>query len=86
MRPNMVIQLTAMALTLVGLTMVLWMEVPPWQRKMAAQIARTRIRQAAARLAVASGHRAMGRELAGTPQEIAGYGRTERLSRLRDSL
>jgi hypothetical protein len=45
-----------------------------------------RMRLLATRLARASGRRAMGRELAGAPESEAGYGRTLRLSQLRDQL
>jgi hypothetical protein len=45
-----------------------------------------RTRSLATRLARASGHRAMGRELAGAPEDEAGYRRTFRLSTLRDKL
>jgi hypothetical protein len=76
----------AALLTLAALALMAWMELPPWQREMTARAARTRLHQLAGAAARASGHRAMGRELAGTPEHDAGYDLTERLSRLRDRL
>ena len=72
--------------TLAMLGLMAWMELPPWQRDLMARRVRAVLRHGAAQLAWASGHRAMGRELAGTPEDEAGYGRTERLSRVRDAL
>lgn len=72
--------------TLAAITLMCWAELPPWQRALIARAARGRARQLAARVARASGRRAMGLELAGTPEKAAGYDRTERLSRLRDAL
>ena len=79
-------RILAALLTLAALAVMAWLELPPWQRDLTARAARRRLRQLAARLAAASGHRAMGRELTGTPEEIAGYDFTLRLSRLRDRL
>lgn len=76
-----------LAATLGMLALLGWMEMPPWQREMIKRSARLRMRQLLARLARASGHRAMGDELAGRPAEAeAGYAFTERLSRARDAL
>lgn len=74
------------AITLAGVAGIMWMEAPEWQREMIRQATRSRLRRAAARLARASGHRAMGRELAGTPEDEAGYWFPYRLSRVRDAL
>ena len=74
---------TAGSLTLIGL--LGWMEMPPWQRELIKAAARRKTRLLLHRLARASGHRAMGDELAGRRSEAdAGYSFTERLSRLRD--
>lgn len=72
--------------TLAMLGLMTWAELPPWQRELITRRVRVVLRRGAARLARASGHRAMGRELAGAPEDEAGYGFTERLSRVRDAL
>ena len=79
-------QLAASLITLAALAVLAWWEMPPAQRQMALITARTRGRKALNRLARSSGYRAMGRELAGTPQSEAGYGVTYRLATLRDRL
>jgi hypothetical protein len=76
----------AAVLTLAGLAIMTWMELPAWQRELVTRAARLRTRSLATRLARASGHRAMGRELAGVAEDEAGYRRTFRLSTLRDKL
>lgn len=86
MEDSPLMRLLAAAVTLAGLGLMAWMELPAWQREMIAGRARSRLRRALARLARASGYRAMGRELAGAPEHEAGYERTYRLSSLRDRL
>ena len=74
-------------ITVAGVGVIMWLEAPEWQRELILRAVRSRARRAAARLARASGHRAMGDELAGrTAEAEAGYGWTYRLSRVRDSL
>lgn len=80
------IRLMVALVTLTGIALMCWAELPPWQRELTARIARNRLRALTARLARASGQRAMGRELAGAPESDAGYGRTFRLSTWRDRL
>jgi hypothetical protein len=74
------------AITLAGVAVIMWMEAPEWQRQMAARKIRLRLRSAATRLAACAGHRAMGRELGGTPENDAGYHTAYRISRFRDTL
>jgi hypothetical protein len=66
--------------------MVIWSQMPAAQRELMILTLRQCLRGHAARLARASGRRAMGRELAGTPQDRAGYDLAYRLSELRDRL
>jgi hypothetical protein len=74
-------------ITLAGVSAVMWMEAPEWQRETIRRAARLRLHQLAAAAARASGHRAMGDELGGRMREaMAGYGFTYRLSRMRDRL
>ena len=74
-------------ITLAGVAAIMWMEAPEWQRETIRRAMRHRARRAAAALARASGHRAMGDELSGRLREaLAGYGFTYRLSRLRDRI
>jgi len=74
-------------ITLAGVAAIMWMEAPQWQREAIRRSARHHARRAAARVARASGHRAMGDELSGRLRDAAtGYGITYRLSRLRDGL
>jgi hypothetical protein len=80
------VRLTVAFMTLAGIALMCWAELPPWQRQILTRSARRRLRAAAARLARASGQRAMGRELAGTAEHDAGYGWTLRLSTWRDRL
>jgi len=80
------IRLTVALLTLAGIGLMCWAELPPWQRELTVRAARTQLRQIASQLARASGHRAMGRELAGAPEDEAGYGWALRLSQWRDRL
>ena len=79
-------RLLAALVTLASAGLMVWMELPPSQRELMVLQARSRLRVAAGRLARASGRRAMARELTGTPEHEAGYGRTYRLSMLRDQL
>lgn len=73
--------------TVAGGLMMIWFETPEWQREMISRAVRFRLRRAAARLARASGQRAMGRELAGRTDEArAGYRITYQLSVARDRL
>ncbi len=86
MEDSPAVRVLAAVLTLAGLVLMAWMELPEWQRDLMARKIRSRLRALAARLARASGHRAMGRELAGAPESEAGYEVTYRLSSLRDRL
>ena len=71
--------MTAVSLAAVGL--MLWAEMPEWQRDQF----RRQLRGSLARAAWASGHRAMGLEVdLGRPVGLR-YGFTEVLSRLRDA-
>ena len=79
-------QLAASLITLAALAALAWWEMPPAQRQMALLMTRSALHKALHRLARASGHQAMGRELAGTPESEAGYRVTFRLSTLRDRL
>ncbi len=79
-------RLLAATVTLAGLTLMAWAELPQWQRQMIARQIRSRLRRVLARLARASGYHAMGRELAGAPEDEAGYGIAYRLSLIRDRL
>ena len=79
-------RLAAALLTLAGIALMCWLEMPPWQRDLTLRLTRFRLRLLATRLAAASGRRAMGRELAGAAEHDAGYGRTLRLSTWRDRL
>ena len=73
--------------TTAGIALMAWYETPEWQRQMIAAATRRRLRRAAARLARASGRRAMGNELAGRTDEAEhGYRITYRLSVTRDRL
>ena len=72
--------------TLAMLAVLGWLEMPGWQRELVKRTMRHRAYKLLHRLARASGHRAMGRELAGTPEHEAGYDTVYRLSRVRDSL
>lgn len=79
-------RLLAAALTLAGIALMCWAEMPPWQRDLTLRLARCRLRLIATRLAALSGRRAMGRELAGAAEHEAGYARTFRLSVWRDRI
>ena len=80
-------RIAVLLLTLAMLAGAAWMELPQWQRELVKRTARLRAYRLLHRLARASGHRAMGDELAGRKAEAdAGYSFTERLSRARDSL
>lgn len=75
------------AITVSGVLVIMWLEAPEWQRETMRRAVRSRLHRAAARLARASGHRAMGDELSGRRGEAeAGYRFTYRLSALRDRL
>lgn len=74
-------------ITVAGVAVIMWMEAPEWQREAIKRQVRLKARSAVTRLAAASGHRAMGDELAGRKAEAdAGYGFTYRISRARDRL
>lgn len=75
-------ELAAMAATL----MVIWSQMPLAQRELILLELRSRLRVHAGKLARATGRRAMGRELAGTPESRAGYDLAYRFSVLRDRL
>ena len=80
-------RLLAALATLAILAVVGWLEMPPWQRELVKRTVRRRAYLILHRLARASGHRAMGDELAGRQREAnAGYEHTHWLSRVRDSL
>lgn len=64
----------------------IWSQMPPSQRELITLEIRTRLRGHAGKLARATGRRAMGRELAGTPESRAGYDLAYRFSVLRDRL
>ena len=74
-------------ITLGGVAVIMWMEAPEWQRQMITRSARAKARGLVTRVAASSGHHAMGDELSGRLREaLAGYGFTEKLSRIRDRL
>lgn len=80
-------RIVILALTAGMLAAMAWLEMPQWQRELIKRGARLRTYRLLHRLARASGHRAMGDELAGRKAEAdAGYHFTERISRARDSL
>lgn len=69
------------------LAVIVWAELPEWQRALIASKIRHRTRLLMAWLARRSGHVAMGDELAGRPESAkAGYAWAFRLSQLRDKL
>lgn len=86
MAENPAARIWAALMTILALAVMAWLEMPAWQRALTIRAARNQLRRLAAAAARQSGHRAMGRELAGTPQEIAGYDLTLHLSQLRDRL
>ena len=73
-------------LTLAGTAALIWWQMPPSQQQMIILETRSRAHRALHRAARASGRLAMGRELAGTPERLAGYDITLRLSELRDRM
>jgi len=75
-------------LILIGLAgVMMWAQMPDWQRQMVIARLRLKARMAAAWMARRTGHRAMGDELAGHDDAAdAGYGFAYRLSLLRDRL
>jgi hypothetical protein len=76
-----------MVIAVLGTGLVVWSEMPPWQRSLVTARCREQARRALAVLARRSGHRAMSDELDGRYREAdTGYGFTYRLSRLRDRL
>ena len=80
-------RIVILGLTAGMLAAMAWLEMPPWQRELVKRTVRQRVYRLLHRLARASGHRAMGDELAGRKVEAeAGYAWTERLSRTRDAL
>ncbi len=81
------LRLTVALITVAGMALMAWAELPEWQREMLARAARARLRRVVARLARASGRVAMGSELAGRTDEAqAGYRVTYRISLARDRL
>lgn len=77
-------QLAAAAATL---AVMMWLEMPDWQRQAVKAKTLARLRKITAALARRTGHAAMGDELAGRPDAArAGYGLAYRLSMLRDRL
>ena len=79
--------LVTVLISVAGMAALVWMEAPEWQREAIRRVIRLRARSVAARVAAASGRRAMGDELSGRAgQAEAGYGFTYRLSTLRDRL
>ena len=67
--------------------LMVWSELPEWQRATFKATASMRVRKGLAWMARRSGHAAMGDELAGhNDAASAGYSLTYRLSRLRDRL
>jgi len=67
--------------------LMMWLEMPDWQRRALIARVRLRVKRTAAWMAYRSGHRAMGDELAGHDDAAdAGYGVAYRLSLLRDRL
>src|SRR5215472_5119732 len=80
-------ELVMTAVTAGDAAAVAWAQIPPWQRQIIMRAMRRQAWRMLHRLARASGHRAMGDELAGRQSEAdAGYSFTERLSRARDRL
>lgn len=74
-------------LLLIVTGIMVWSELPDWQRAAIQAKALSRARRLAAWMARRSGHAAMGDELAGhSDAALAGYSLTYRLSRLRDRL
>lgn len=85
MDPDHPVLNAAIMLGMLGL--LAWLELPPWQRHQITSKIRAKVWLTVARLARASGHRAMGDELAGRQTAAHdGYQFTYRLSRLRDRL
>lgn len=86
-KPGPWTQLLMTVITVAGSVVIVWIQLPEQQRQMMILALRSRARRLAARAAQLSGHKAMGRELAGRMAEAeAGYGFTYRLSRARDAL
>jgi hypothetical protein len=80
-------RILATLITLGGIAVITWMETPEWQREIISRAVKRRTYRLLHRLARASGHRAMGDELAGRKSEAdAGYSFTEHVSRLRDRM
>lgn len=80
-------RIVILGLTAGMLAAMAWLEMPQWQRELIKRTARLRMYRLLHRAARASGHRAMGDELAGRTREAdSGYAFTERLSRARDAL
>lgn len=80
-------EIFAALMTLTGLTVALWLEMPEWQRQAMVTRTRARVRQASDRAARAAGRRAMGDELAGRRRDAGqGYALAYRLSTWRDRL
>ena len=74
-----------MAAGMLGL--IVWAELPEWQRALILSKLRHRLRMVTGYLARRSGHAAMGDELAGRDETAkAGYAWAFRLSQLRDRL
>ena len=80
-------RIVILGLTAGMLAAMAWLEMPQWQREMVKRTARLRVYRLLHRAARASGHRAMGDELAGRMREAeAGYAFTERINPARDAL
>lgn len=77
-------QTAATVVTLGVIGVMMWAELPPWQREQIKRVARHRLYRILHRLARHAGHQAMGRELAGKPEAEAGYELPLWISNLRD--
>lgn len=86
-RPDPWVRVIMALLTLTGLALAAWAELPEWQRELIIRQARDRLKRSAASAARVTGHRAMGDELAGRAGDARhGYSLAYRLSALRDRL
>lgn len=79
--------LIQLILALIGVGVMVWAEMPPWQRQLVMARVRYHCHRAIAGMATRSGKRAMKDELDGREREAhAGYRFTHRLSEIRDKL
>lgn len=79
--------LIQLLLALTGVAVMVWAEMPDWQRRLVMAKIMSRFRRVVAVMAIRSGRRAMSDELAGREREAqAGYRFTHRLSEIRDRL